>query len=221
MPSLRKAAYTRFMDALRNKELVLGGNYTQAELCRQLDLSTNPLQAALKVLESEGFVEIRARAGVTVKRPDLTEFRECQQFRQLLEMGAIQQFAGTHSLEDLAALRAEVVAQRERTETRASSADLAKAHDAIERWLHGGIIQSLNNATIMRIYKTNMNKVAMMRRESTKLTNEHFAATSDEHLEIIDAALDRDVAGAAKALQQHLTASLQRAIITNLYTTEF
>lgn len=220
VPSLRKTAYERFLNALRDKELVLGKSYTQAELCDQLGLSTNPLQAALKVLESEGFVDIKARAGITVKRPDLTEFRECHQLRRILELAAIEEYASTQDPDGLKSLRAAVVEHRERAVARVAPEDLAGAYDDIELRLHGGIVGALGNATITRIHETNMNKVRMMRRSSLKLSYEHFITTADEHLAIIDAALNRDSAGATQALQHHLMAALQRAVMTNLHTLE-
>ena len=219
MTTLRRQAYTRFLDALHGGQLKLGQNYTQAELCRLLGLSVNPLQTALKLLEADGFVTIRSRAGIVVNKPDLAEFRECQQLRQILEMAAIGQFAAIADEAMLRALAEDVHDLRSKAHSRAPTATLAEAHDAIEARLHGGIIAALKNKTIERIHRTNMDRFRLMQPKSGSLSHEHFIAAAEEHLAILDASLERDVQAARDALRQHIAASLQRAIMTELFTT--
>jgi len=218
MTNLRQRAYERFLEALHCKELTLGNSYTQAEMCRVLGVSTNPLQAALKVLESEGFVVIKARAGITIKQPDLVEFRECHQLRQILEMAAVGQCASVAETDTLLRLKADIIALRERSESGEAPIKLAKNNEKIEIALHQGIIGALDNRTTRRIHQTNMEKVKLMRRDTSPMSNSHLNATASEHLEIVEAALERDVRSSQAALQRHLTAALERAIMTNLFT---
>ena len=216
--SLRQQAYARFLRALHDRELELGRSYTQAELCNLLGLSANPLQTALKVLEAEGFVTIKSRAGIVVNKPDLAEFRECQQLRKILEMASIGQFAATAEPDMLERLARDIKDLRARAAAREPAADLAPAHDGIEERLHGGIIAALGNRTMTRIHKTNMDRFRLMRPQSGTLSHEHFIVAADEHLTIIEAACARDVQAARDALRQHIAASLHRAIMTDLFT---
>ena len=218
MSSLRRHAYDRFLEGLHRRELELGASYTQAELCRLLEVSVSPLQSALKRLEAEDFVTIRSRAGIVVNKPDLADFRETQQLRQILEMASIGQYAATADPDALAALADDVRALRARAESREPSARLAEAHDAIEERLHGGIVAALGNRKTVRIHATNMDRYRLMRPESGTLTHDHFIDAADEHLAILDAAAARDVPAASERLRGHLAASLQRAIMTNLFT---
>ena len=218
MSSLRRHAYDRFLKGLHRRELELGASYTQAELCRLLEVSVSPLQSALKRLEAEDFVTIRSRAGIVVNKPDLADFRETQQLRQILEMASIGQYAATAAPDELAALADDVRELRARAQAREPSARLAEAHDGIEERLHGGIVAALGNRKTVRIHATNMDRYRLMRPESGTLTHRHFIDAADEHLAILDAAVARDAPAASERLRLHLAASLQRAIMTNLFT---
>lgn len=218
MQSLRQKAHETFMGALRTKQLEPGRTYTQAELCRLLSVSTSPLQAALKSLETEGFVEIKSRSGIQIKQPDLADFRECQQLRKLLEMAGIGPFALTEPLEKLDKLKSDVTLLMTSAQDGGNPKELAALYDDIERRLHEGIIGALGNRTIMRIYRTNMDRFRLMQREGWTLSTDHFVTASQEHLAIIEAACARDAKAAEIALTQHISLSLERAIMTSLFS---
>ncbi|WDR03084.1 FCD domain-containing protein [Devosia algicola] len=107
---------------------------------------------------------------------------------------------------------------RTRAERRDAPTSMGALHDGIEDRLHGGIVASLGNQTIRKIHKTNMDRFRLMRPQSGTLSHDHFITASVEHSAIIEAAKARDVQAARDALRQHIAASLQRSIMSDLFT---
>jgi DNA-binding GntR family transcriptional regulator len=215
--SLSKAAYGRFIEALHNGCIKLGGNYTQSEICSILEVSVTPLQNALRILENEGFVSIRARSGITVHRPSLNIYRECHQLRQILELAAVPFYVRTVTDEEIQALTDRVVAHRLSTFEGLHEEEIVKEQQAIERKLHHCIIGSMNSDTIKKIYNTNWERTSVFRQWPGRLTAEYVRQTADEHLVLLRAVEARDTEGAVSALRQHMLLSLDRGIMTNLY----
>ncbi|HSE79720.1 MAG TPA: GntR family transcriptional regulator [Alphaproteobacteria bacterium] len=71
-PVRRQSLHEQAIDQLRNMivegELGPGARLVEAEICRHLDISRTPLREALKVLASEGLVELLPNRGARVTR---------------------------------------------------------------------------------------------------------------------------------------------------------
>lgn len=215
--SLSTAAYGRFIEALHNGRIKLGGNYTQSEICSILDVSVTPLQNALRILESEGFVSIRARSGITVHRPSLKIYRECHQLRQILELAAMPYYVAAVTDEEIQEITDRVLAHRSSIQEGLPEEEVVEEQQAIERKLHRGIIGSMNSDTINKIYNTNWERTSVIRQWPGRMTAEYVALTADEHLVLLKAVKARDMAGSISALRQHMLLSLERGIMTNIF----
>lgn len=217
MSSLTEQAYRDFKNAVFEGKLAVGVNYTQKELCRILATSTAPVREALKLLQHEGFVSIKARSYVHICKPDLTVFREVHQLRRIFEMAAISHYALAAEDEDIQELRKLQLDQQTRANSEEALTPLADQQLGIERLLHRGIIKALRNPTMLNYYDINMEKVHLIRLDAGGFTLAHILQTADEHLAIIDAVINRDADAARDALKAHLRASLERAIVTDAY----
>ena len=71
--------------AILNGELPGGTRLVQADIAKQLNVSTTPVREALRDLTTEGLVEFDAHRGGIVHEPDLAELDEIIELRGVLE----------------------------------------------------------------------------------------------------------------------------------------
>lgn len=92
-------------DFIRKK--ILSGEYPPGYalmtelLAKEIKVSRTPVRDALRKLETDGLVAIRAHVGASVKKMDLKEFREMCELRLALECHAAGLAAVNHSEGDL------------------------------------------------------------------------------------------------------------------------
>ncbi len=89
------AGYAAFREALLAGAIQMGGTLTQNELCKILGMSLSPLRTTMTLLESDGLIRVRKRAGVQVFYPDVGFIRSNFQFRAMIEREAMVRFTET------------------------------------------------------------------------------------------------------------------------------
>ena len=91
--SLNKAAYDKILQWVFEGKLAPGAFMSQNELSRLMDIPTQPLRDALRVLESENMLTIHPRSGIQFRKPDLEFIRATYQHRFCLWV-----IAGLHAI---------------------------------------------------------------------------------------------------------------------------
>lgn len=213
MESLSRRAYGAIKRAVLDRQITVGETYTQAELSEIVRFSTNPVREALKLLEHEGFLEIKARSGIRIIKPDLKYIAEVHQLRRILELASIDFFVATSRRSDLEDLREAHVALRAKALSDAPLVSYLDAHARLEERLHFGILSALGNGIILGIYRVNYEKMRIVRMDRAGYTSRHIVQTMDEHLAILDAAIASDTDAARTAVDRHLTRALERSVI--------
>ena len=95
MPDLAQQVYEKLRVGILDGELPPGSPLSRRKLAELLGVSTLPVAGALQRLETEGFVESRARAGTRVKIPRASEILGNYVLREALESQAARLFATT------------------------------------------------------------------------------------------------------------------------------
>lgn len=204
--------YALFRSALLDGRLSPGTTITQAELCEILGVSVSPLRDTLALLEADGMVEIRRRAGITVVTPDVGFIRANFQFRTLIEKEAILRFVETVESDWLS----DAIAEHERV---LSDIGKRKGLDRIEETLqgidwdfHSKIVSALRNGMITETHYHLQQNLRLAR-----VLNRDYAAPSEaaealsEHLAILEHLTQRNPTAAATALETHFRAAIHRA----------
>lgn len=212
-PNLSRIAYERFKEALFERRLQPGAFMSQAELVEIVGSPLGPLREALQVLQAEGLVTIRARAGIEIAKPDLALVRNSYQLRLFLETPAIRHFAETAprgQIEAMIAQHREVIGWVEGADV---DRDLARRIEDVDHSLHLGAIDALDNPLLRKAFLQTQDYIRLIR------LDHHYAysaakvrRTMAEHLEIFEACLARDPDAAEGALRAHLTQAIQRAM---------
>ena len=84
-PNLSERAYEQIKDALCKGKIAAGDILSESQLAEELDMSRTPVREALRILASEGWVEIRRGIGAYVKAPSSKDMEDLYEVRCLLE----------------------------------------------------------------------------------------------------------------------------------------
>lgn len=192
---LAETIHDDLLDRILTGALQPNQTLLERPLAFELGVSRTPLREALRQLEGERFVGRRDDGSLYVRAITIQEFLEVLHIRSLLEVDAASRAAGRIPAEDLAQLRARLVAVQN-----APQHDLAQ-HQEIDEALHGVIASAGGNELMSTM-------IADLRRRtrifSMQRIPERFGPVCAEHLAIIDALAEGDAAKAAEASRTHL-----------------
>ena len=206
---LSDIAYTRILEILFERRLPAGAFVSQNELVKMTGVPLAPLRDALRVLETDGIVTIHPRAGIEFIKPGLELTRATYQFRGIVESSAVAVYAETADETEMAEIERRHLLAVEAIETDGLTPATRAELEALEEVLHNAIIASLRNPLIETSYRRIHNYLRILRLDR-KITAPLALRSLREHLAIIRACRQRNVAEAQTALQTHFGNAMQR-----------
>lgn len=210
-PTLADKAYKAILKGLFDRTIPIGADLSQADLIRLLGITAQPLRDALRTLETEGLVTIHARSGIRFVRADLELSRSTYQFRSLIERAGARILAESGNAAEIRTLAEDHEGLLARLESGAWGPAEEAALDELEDRLHSALISALRNPLIETTARRLKNYVTLVRLDW--LTTRPLAIrTVREHLEIINACIERNADAAEAALINHFQLALQRLI---------
>ena len=192
----RVAAMVREM--IIQDELSPGSPIRERALSERLQVSRTPLREALKILSSEGLVDLQPRRGARVASPSDEEVRAMLQL-----LGALEAFAGVlacemateQDLAELWALHYEMLASYSRGDK------LGYFHR--NQSILFGIVEAARNAPLVEHHRIVNARVYRVRYVSN-LKTERWESAIREHEEILKAIEARDAARVRTLLERHV-----------------
>jgi DNA-binding GntR family transcriptional regulator len=207
--------HLRLKEEIELGELAPGTPLSELSLVARTGASRTPVREALRRLAAEGLVDLVPRQGARVSRVSLRSVRDLFDFRSLLEPAAVRQ--ATEAAAADPALRRQFSAMRSelaRIQRRAPSQPRSRAFYELADRFDWAIIGATRNEHLRRT-------IADLRPHTARLRNlshmdpQRVEVSVVEHLRVCDALLAGDADGAADAIADHLTESLQ-TIFRNL-----
>lgn len=188
-----------------------GERLPEPVLCSEFGVSRTPLREALKILETEGLVELRPHVGVVVTALDPPDLAD--KFEVLV---GLEQFAAAKvaRLRDAATLDAIVRIQAAMIEAAAAS-EVARYYDLNDEF-HGAIVHGANNATLTQMHRTLMLHVRRARHRVHEYEAAH-KASAERHDAIIAKLIAGDEDGAGKAAREHLE-GIAEAVLLKIHS---
>jgi DNA-binding GntR family transcriptional regulator len=156
-PEMRSVSSDAAYDYIRKR--ILSGEYAPGQplltevLSSQVKVSRTPVRDALRQLEADGLVVIRAHLGASVKAMDLREYREICELRLALESHAAGLAALHRTTSDVQELRFVLESMRELTEqlrTAEREQPLATQLGGEDVRFHVAIISAAKNEAMKR-----------------------------------------------------------------------
>lgn len=196
--SLHDQLVARLRDLIIEGELAPGVRIPERSLCERFGVSRTPLREALKVLASDGLLELLPNRGAIVARITEADIEEL-----FPVMGALEALAGEFACariteEELAEIRAlhyQMVLHHRRREL--------PAYFRLNQAIHGKILEAARNPTLSRLYMSLAGRVRRAR-YLANMTPARWDRAVQEHEAILDALAARDSARLAGILKQHL-----------------
>ena len=185
--------------AIVSLDLPPGAMLDKSALCAQLGISRFPVSEALARLAEEGLVDIQPQRGSTVSLVTIADVREYMLIRKGLESEALRVLIGKHDAEVIAALHANMAAQRE-----AASRDDAETFHQIDVDFHDIIFRTMRLSKVKAIIDRARANLDRARR--LIITPRRLALTIAEHQAIFDGILAADAPQAIAAIRAHIDA---------------
>ncbi|MEA2530268.1 MAG: hypothetical protein QOG89_1912 [Thermomicrobiales bacterium] len=197
-PSTSDRVYLRLKEAIASAALRPGESVVEAEVARQLGVSTTPVREALQRLGQEGLVVLNRFRGATVVELTDVDVREIYELREALEPLAAKSAVPLLTSEDLAAMREAI--------DRAAMAIGVGDWQELSQWnrrFHATFIDRCPNLRLRRTLAT----LQVQNRIIAVVTWQGRGYDNKEHTEheaILEAAALGDADEAADRLRRHI-----------------
>ncbi len=199
-------AVARIRDMIIRGQLSPRSRVSERDLCEAFGISRTPLREALKVLASEGLVELLPRRGARISTIDPERLREQFEAVALIESDAARRLCETGSAEQLRDLR--VIHDALSTAHRTN--DPARYYVSNEQF-HRSIVVLAGNRTLTDIHEDLI--VHLHRARNVALSRSDVdIGFAHAHDTIIEAIERRDSAAAEREVMQHQRAIAQTVL---------
>lgn len=204
--SLHNEAVTRIRDMIVEGDLEPGSKISEKQLCEAFGISRTPLREALKVLATEGLLELLPNRGARVAKltgKDLADLFHV--------MGALEGLAGELACAHITEpALSEIRAQHHEMLAHYARGDRA-AYFRVNQTIHEAIIAAADNRVLTLLYDSLRGRIRPARFMSS-VTRERWDEAVREHGEMIEALSQRDGARMRELLQEHLRHKYQALI---------
>jgi DNA-binding GntR family transcriptional regulator len=198
----RRYLHDEVADRLR--ELILTGELeprarvNELDLCERFGTSRTPLREAIKILSSEGLVELLPNRGARVASLSLPEIDEMIQVVAGLEAVAAELACQRAGEDEIAAIaedtQAMLAAFQQQDEV---------AYFSLNRAIHEGFMAAARNKTLSAIYANLSSRIQRMRYTAHK-TPGQWQRAMDEHTRMVELLKARDGIGLAEVMKHHI-----------------
>jgi GntR family transcriptional regulator, rspAB operon transcriptional repressor len=171
------------------------------KLQEEIGVSSSPIKDAIFRLVGEDLLEINPRKGTFVKDVSIKDIRETEQFRTILEMGAVDIIGDNLAEEQIDLLK------QKHSELEATS-DYGTFMER-DNQFHLEIINMTKNEKLIKAYKNLNAHVKVFRFKYQRHQTRPYARTLQDHLNILNALADRNPERAKIAIHEHRVTSLE------------
>ena len=182
-----------------------GEKLDQERIADEFDVSRTPVREAVRMLESEGFIDIRPHRGAFIASVSRRDVWEIYEVRTLIEAEIVRQITPIIPdaiLDDLARSLDE---NREQLE-----AEDKISHVESDVYFHETIVDLAKNSLLKEILESLNNRIIRVRRFAQLQPGYHLVESLEEHYATYQAMRERDPEAAAEALRVHLENSARR-----------
>lgn len=202
--SLHDEVVSRVRDMIVEGQFSFGTRIHEGRLCEQLGISRTPLREALKVLATEGLVDLSPNRGAIVREVTPKDMRDMLRVLGQLEALAGELACANASEADIAAIQEMHQRMMEHYAAR-NRMEYFKLNQAI----HSAFVRLADNPTLQTMHETLQARIKRIR----YLGNDHdtqWHDAADDHEKMIAALLKRDGPALGRVLRFHLERTWER-----------
>ncbi|MFL6157279.1 MAG: GntR family transcriptional regulator [Marmoricola sp.] len=201
---LREQAYLSIRRMVMLGEFPTGQRLGEEQLAEQLKVSRTPIREAFVRLHADRLLNRFTDGGYYVAEIDLLDLRDLYELRLTLELRAVNRANETgieHDREALVAIRDEWLG------IQADPPPPDGSFIALDEVFHVELARASGNLAIVEILETVNVRIRQVRLYDF-LSEDRISTSTAEHLAIVEALIDGEVALAATRLADHIGASL-------------
>lgn len=201
LSNLANEAYSTLKESIMNNEFKPGDCLSENALAQALGMSRTPIREAIKVLSSEGLLEIHNGIGAFVKHITLKEIHDIFEVRSALECAAVDSALGRITDQELEQLeKTWSTLQEEVSAGKVLGWKLLADHDYT---LHEFLVVKCDNAYIIDIVDSIRMKISRFQKVSAVALGDELD-TIRQHLELIELMKSRKPDALKQALKMHI-----------------
>ncbi|MCA3630139.1 MAG: GntR family transcriptional regulator [Methylobacterium sp.] len=188
----------RIRDLIRSGELEPNSRVNELELAERFGISRTPLREAIKILATEGLLELLPNRGARVAAVNEAEIDEMLEVIAGLEANAARLLAKRitdSEIADIAELHEVMLeAYEKRDEAR---------YFTLNRQIHEAMLRAAKNATLAQLYAGLSSRIQRFRYAAHK-TPAQWQRAIDEHEEMLRLMIERDGEKLAALMERHI-----------------
>ncbi len=192
---LKKAIYTG--------EIKSGQELSLTDIAEKTGVSRTPVREAFQALAAEGLITLRMNKGAIVNQIDAEFIRDHYELRALLEAEAAAKAA--EQKPDVSALLERLQTMRERTDTVS-----AEEYEKLNQDIHMTLWNLSGNKRIKTLLMDLWNGPSTG--ETAEEKRQHYAESTAEHIEILEAVQRGDKTTAQEVMKKHILRSMENIL---------
>jgi len=208
--NLYREVADRILDLIEQGDLASGDRIPERELCERFGVSRTPLREALKVLASEGAVELLPNRGARVRQLTLKMVKDTYDL-----MGALEGLAGELACQHITDEEiAEIRQLHGRMLDHYRNRELTD-YFRVNREIHEGILAASRNEALQEMY-SNLSQRVKRVRYSKQMTDDFWRQAVEDHEAMIEALEKREGRWLGQILRDHLCNKLEVAAMDDI-----
>lgn len=188
----------RIRNLIRSGELEPNSRVNELELAERFGISRTPLREAIKILATEGMLELLPNRGARVAAVNEGEIDEMLEVIAGLEANAARLLAKRITDSEIADIAQMHEAMLEAYEKR----DEAR-YFTLNRQIHEAMMRAAKNATLAQLYAGLSSRIQRFRYAAHK-TPEQWQRAIDEHEDMLRLMIERDGEKLAALMERHI-----------------
>ncbi|WP_297723062.1 GntR family transcriptional regulator [Limnohabitans sp. Rim8] len=203
--SLHLEVTSRLRSLIVESHIKPGERVPELEISRDLGVSRTPIREALKVLASEGLVELLPLRGAVVK-----SFSPKDAADMLEVMGLLESYAAQKACKAAQSRIDHVLTMHNKMKTLFSQRKRPAYFDLNQK-IHDALVDMADNESLSMVHST-MSKRMRSLRYSGNSTPENWRAALEDHERIAHALKKRDAQEMKQAVQSHFENTIKRVL---------
>lgn len=210
--TLHQEVTARIREMIRSAELSRGQKIDEKHLSELMGVSRTPVREALRVLHSEGLVDLIPHKGAYVTTPSIEELQDLFEVMSVLEGTCARLSASRMTKEDLRKIQTLHRNLEKHYRKRDHEAYLETNHN-----LHM-MVQKLSGNKVLNDVLNGLRQKILLYRHRQLYYKNRFEKSMQEHTQILKALQQGDPSQAEEAMKQHLIRQCEALV--DLYTRE-
>jgi DNA-binding GntR family transcriptional regulator len=193
----------RLRDMISEGDLAPGTRVSEKLLCLRFGVSRTPLREALKVLASEGLLDLLPNRGSVVAELTLSDIEEMFPVMGQLEALAGELACRNISEEEIAEIRLlhyQMILHYTRAER--------SAYFKLNQEIHSTILRAARNRTLANLHRSLAGRIRRAR-YLANMSQNRWARAVEEHEQILEALVARDGERLSSVLKHHLANKME------------